>query len=107
VSSVLGGARMPQPGLHDLDGLPVPDEERGVVVAQVVQAGAGRHPGASHRRPPDRVAEATAPQRLPRLIGEHQAEVAGRERLQVRGEGGNDDVRERHRASARLRLGRR
>jgi len=73
----LGGRRVPKPSLHDLHRLAMADEERSVVVPQVVkhrlcQAGPLR------RRPPDRRREPGPVERVPLLRRKDQAAVGHR-----------------------------
>jgi hypothetical protein len=49
----LRGAGMPESSLDGLDRFAVPDQQAGVVVAQVVGAGTGRQPHRCHDRSPD------------------------------------------------------
>ena len=68
----LGGRGVPEPGLHDLDALVVPDQQRGVVVPQVVEGDRGREAGSGPRR----LTRRTVGLRLGRSTGEAGARNA-------------------------------
>lgn len=61
----LGCSGVPQATLDGLHGFAVSDQERGVVVPQVMHAGSGRSAGDSgDRRPPDLAREGGAAERI-------------------------------------------
>jgi hypothetical protein len=102
----LGGGGVPESRLHDFDRLAVSDEQRGVVVAERVEAGAGWRVGCVHGLAPW-VGKTSAADRLASLVGEDELVVFRREPFQVPGERVGDRLRERDRPDAGVGLGRR
>jgi hypothetical protein len=97
---------VPEAGLDDLDGFAVPDQKRCVVVAERVEAGAGRCVRRLHGFAPG-IREPGAADRLAALVGEDKLVVVRRVLLEVTGERVGDGLRERDGADARVGLGRR
>ena len=86
---------MAEAGLHDLDRLPVSDQQRGIKVPQGVKAGPRGRARSLHSRTPN-VRESSAADRIAGVISEQEAIGTNRVAGEVSGQGVEHDSRQRH-----------